>query len=234
MKQAVSLALHAHWDAIRAGRVAPDRDDVDPAEIGAILAHTFLLEGTRERPWRARDFAFRVSAPRLDALLGRSLRGQSFDGIWSRSSEAAVDTLMAGVVVEELPTAAEATGGPAGDDPIGCELLLLPLQRRDGSPVRVLGSLASTGAPSWMGLAASSPLDLLSVHATGWPEMCGVGELRDVSAPPKGLAPSTGARVMASWRRPALTDPPCAASRRSAASAVLCKMLGSASRSRTS
>lgn len=194
MKQAVSLALHAHWDAIRSGRAAPDRDDVDPAEIGALLSHTFVLEGIRERPWRARDFAFRVSAPRLDALLGRNLRGQGFDGIWSRSSEAAADALMAGVVVEGVPACAEATAGPTGDDRIGCELLLLPLLRRDGSPMRVLGSLASTRVPGWMGLTASSPLDILSVGATGRPEVRGVGELRDVLMPTTASAPSTGAR----------------------------------------
>ena len=165
MRHAASRQLHAHWDAIRGGRLAPGRDEIDPAAIRGVLASVFVLDVAAHPLPRSADARFRVSGTRLDALFGRALRGSTFDRIWSPRASAVASAALGSVLDGRRPVTAAARGGPTGRDPVDIELLLLPLDAGAVLGGRVLGALSAAFIPDWMGSAVVPSLDLLSVRA---------------------------------------------------------------------
>ncbi len=174
MRHDASRRLHAHWDALRAGRPAPARDEIDPAAIRDVLACVFVLDVAALPLPRPADATFRLAGTRLDALFGRTLRGSGFDLLWAPRSSALAAAALAAVLDGRHPVTAAARGGPRPCDAVDIELLLLPLAPRAGLGARVLGALSAAATPGWMGLAPSAALDLLSVAAphpdTGRPD----------------------------------------------------------------
>ncbi len=81
-----------YWNDRRSNRPAPDRADIDPAEIRQALGDTFML---------AADFVdelrFRLAGTRVCALFGREIKGESFTALWSEDSRGQIDELIAAV-----------------------------------------------------------------------------------------------------------------------------------------
>ena len=77
MKLAISRELYAYWDALRAGRSAPERNDIEPGAIRGVLADTFVLDFDAQS-----GFPFRIAGSRANALFGTELRGLSFLELW--------------------------------------------------------------------------------------------------------------------------------------------------------
>ena len=70
MKHEKSTSLFQYWNRLRGNRPAPRRTEIEPADIKANLADTFILEqDTRGRPM------FRLAGTRLCATFGRELKG---------------------------------------------------------------------------------------------------------------------------------------------------------------
>jgi hypothetical protein len=157
MRHAASLRLHAYWDALRAGRPAPERDEIDPAAIRDVLASVFMLDVAKLPLPRPADATVRLSGTRLDALFGRTLRGSTFDRLWAPGSAALAADALGAVLDRRRAVLAAASGGPDGRRAIDLELLLLPL----GARGCVLGALSTAVTPEWMGLCAAAPLDIL-------------------------------------------------------------------------
>ena len=77
MRLATSMELYAYWNALRAGRSAPERNDIEPGAIRGILADTFVLDFDKEN-----GFPFRIAGSRANALFLTELRGLSFLLLW--------------------------------------------------------------------------------------------------------------------------------------------------------
>lgn len=159
MRQAVSRELFEYWDRLRAGRVAPERAQIDPAQIRGVLADTFLLEVDPER-----SFPIRLSGARTSALFGRELKGSRFLHLWSEKDRVAVTQMLAGLIDEPAPVVAGVTASPAGRASLDLELLLLPLRHHGKPHARILGSLAPVHIPSWFGLIPAESLGLNSLR----------------------------------------------------------------------
>lgn len=203
MRHPVSQSLHAYWDGLRAGRTAPERADIDPAAIRHILAHTFVLEV--EAAWgRGRDVRFRLSGTRLNALFARDLRGVPLDYLLAPEEAVTADLLLDGVLDDRAPMVAALQGGPPGAEPVGLELLLLPLRHHGRTHTRILGSLAAATVPGWMGLRPAAPLAVLGFHSVP------AGPARPPVALPPWLAPgrSDEARIAAPRPQPGPRIPP--------------------------
>ena len=81
MKHASTRALFDYWNRKRGRRTAPDRSDIDPADIRHVLGDTFML---------AADFAdeFDSGSPEPGSAhcLRREIKGEAFNAQWSEMS----------------------------------------------------------------------------------------------------------------------------------------------------
>ena len=161
MKHPVSRELFAYWDELRGARAAPERGDLDPVAIRAILADTFVLEVTTGTAGE-RDFPVRLSGTRLNALFLNEVKGRSLMSIWRPEYRPAIDDILDCVLDERAAMVAGVKAAPRDTPPVDLELLLLPLRHHGKTHVRILGSLAPSHVPSWLGLLPVEPMTLTS------------------------------------------------------------------------
>ncbi|WP_148210556.1 PAS domain-containing protein [Beijerinckia indica] len=147
MRHAASQHLYSYWNQLRRDRPAPERSEIDPAEIRSILAYTFILEMDAQAA-----FPFRLSGARINALFDRELKGRSFIGLWRDKEAASMATLLPRIVDHACPIVARINAAPQGYAESAFELLLLPLWHEDMTRSRILGCLAGFDHPAWLGL----------------------------------------------------------------------------------
>ncbi len=145
MKQDGSIALFHYWNRLRRGRPSPKRTEIEPADIKALLADTFILErGTRD------EAVFRLAGTRLCATYGRELRGFSFPSLWREKDQRLVARLVHGVFESNnvVVIAFEGISGNGRSNPF--EMVILPL---DGGVAnqRCLGAVSAALKPFWLG-----------------------------------------------------------------------------------
>ncbi len=159
MRQTGTQELYAYWNQLRHGRAAPERADMDPAAIRAVLADTFMLEVDA-----ARTYPFCLTGTRLNALFDAEVKGVSFLDLWSKAQRGEIAALLETVVDGVCPIVAGAAAAPADYDKTEFELLLLPLRHRGKTHARVLGRIAPAKPPSWLGLIRIEALEFLSMR----------------------------------------------------------------------
>ena len=160
MKHAATQELFGYWDALRQGRAAPERADIDPVAIRGILSDTFVLEVGEDT-----RFPVRLSGTRLNALFGMELRGQDFCRLWAPGERADILDMLRIVLDEAMPMTAGVVARPAAQPGIDLEMVLLPLRHRGRTHARILGALAPFTMPSWLGLYEIDRLSLVSLRA---------------------------------------------------------------------
>jgi hypothetical protein len=156
VKHPSSRRLYAYWSERRANRPAPERSDIDPAAIRALLGDSFVLSGENER-------RFRVAGTRIGALFGRELRGEPFASIWDGRSAALIRDAVMGVAEGAGIIAGAQAQGRAGPT-IHLELLLLPLIHAQTIGGRMLGLLTAQERPYWLGMWPAAPLRLATIR----------------------------------------------------------------------
>ena len=164
MKHGVSRDLYTYWNALRSGRTAPERGDIDPAAIRHILAYTFILEIPPGPMAQAREVTFRLSGTRLNALFQRDLKSRPFAEIWLPEGAALASTVLNAVLDDRAATVAGVMGSPRGFDLAAFEMMLLPLRHHGKTHARLLGSIAASVVPTWIGLYPIDGLEILSFH----------------------------------------------------------------------
>lgn len=146
MKHPSTQSLFAYWTKQRGSRPAPDRADIDPADIRHALGDTIML---------AADFVdqlrFRLAGTRVCALFCRELKGEAFAALWSETSAKKIEDLLAIVTNEQVSAVAGFTGRTADGDSLDLEILLLPLAHSGLARIRAIGVLAPLVPPYWLG-----------------------------------------------------------------------------------
>jgi hypothetical protein len=146
MKHASSALVLDYWNDRRRHRPAPERGDIDPAEIRQALGDTFML---------AADFVdelrFRLAGTRVCALFGREIKGEAFPAIFSEDSRRQIDELIAVVTNEAVGAVAGLLGTTADGAETEVEMLILPLAHAGHARIRALGVLAPLSPPYWLG-----------------------------------------------------------------------------------
>jgi hypothetical protein len=178
MKHASTRALYAYWNERRGTRPAPERADIDPAEIRHELGDTFML---------AADFVdqlrFRLAGTRVCALFSRELKGEVFTSLWNEAGRQTIDDLLAVVDGEHIGAVAGLTGRTADGTTVELEMLLLPLAHSGHARIRALGVLAPIVPPYWLGEKPVSELELGALRHIG-------PNLEDFAAPAFALVPA--------------------------------------------
>lgn len=134
LRHEAAKRLFDYWNALRTGRNAPRRRDVDPAALRSFLANTFLLElcGT--------DHAlFRIAGTTLCAAFGRELRDHNFLTLGDDTARLELQR-----VAEILKTSARGglirfVASTLDKSPHPGEILILPLLDDEGRISRAIG-----------------------------------------------------------------------------------------------
>lgn len=159
MRQEVSKELYGYWSRLRGARAAPERADIDPGAIRSVLADTFIIEVDD-----AGEFPIRLSGTRLNALWLKDQKSASFVGLWKEDDRRSIAAALLTVIDGVAPVVAGARARPRGLPALELELLLLPLRHFGKTHSRILGSLAPSHQPDWLGVSAAGSLDLLSLR----------------------------------------------------------------------
>ena len=145
MNQNGSITLFHYWNRLRDGRAAPKRSEVEPADIKALLADTFILE----RDTRG-EAVFRLAGTRLCAGYGRELKGFSFPSLWRDKDQRLVSRLIHGVFEQKSVVLITYEGFSHNGRSNHFELLALPLDGGVENP-RCLGVISAVEKPFWLG-----------------------------------------------------------------------------------
>ena len=150
MKHAASRELYAYWQEKRGARPAPERTDIEPGAIRAVLADAFILALDR-----GAGHPIRLAGTRMCALFGREIKGKSFLDLWDLTNRPTMDGLLSILSDECTGTLAGATAQNEHGEPVELELLLLPLSIRRPIFARAIGVLAPLKIPPWFGASPS-------------------------------------------------------------------------------
>jgi hypothetical protein len=146
MKHPSTRELFDYWNVRRGLRPAPERGDIEPSAIRSVLADTFVLAFDERN-----GHPFRIAGTRVCALFARELKGRSFLDLWSRASLNAMRDLVSIVAHETIGVVASASGETGDGARLDLEILVLPLSNLGRTDSRVLGALAPTETPNWLG-----------------------------------------------------------------------------------
>ncbi len=134
MRHPKTRALYDYWNALRDGRLAPGRNEVDPREIAPLLDSTFILEVQN-----ADNIRFRLAGTRLCEAFGMELRGMSALALWHGEDRAKVRDLILRVVSGPTIGHVACTVENRGGFVYGAEFLYMPLRSDREELTRILG-----------------------------------------------------------------------------------------------
>lgn len=133
--------VRAYWEALRNGRDAPFRSEIEPRGIESALEHTFILE--RIAPRLAR---FRLAGTHLNDLMGMEVRGMPLSAFFTAGARGETEAILTRVF--DGPETADLTLVPenaTGREGMEARMLLLPLRSDLGDISRALGCLVGLG-----------------------------------------------------------------------------------------
>ncbi|WP_119307973.1 PAS domain-containing protein [Cohaesibacter haloalkalitolerans] len=164
MKHQVTRELFSYWDGLRGGRTAPERSDIDPAEIHQILGDTFILEYDNEN-----SLTFRLAGTRLCGSFCRELKGRNFYDLWSTEDLSSMKLLLTAVVEDEAAAVIGFKGKTERNQELEFEAILLPLRHYGQPKSRLLGAASPVDMPYWIGIWPVRELSISSMRLI-WPD----------------------------------------------------------------
>jgi hypothetical protein len=163
MKHRTNKALFAYWNSVRAERIAPQRFEIDPSRISAILPHTFILERID-----AETFRYRLAGTRMCEIFGCELRGTNFLDGWAAMDRLPLLRQFSVLASQGAVMVLDVKLAIVGEESVACEVLLLPLLHTRGTIDRILGSFSPLETPPWLAATPVSAKYLIANELI-WP-----------------------------------------------------------------
>ena len=164
MQQHTSQILYAYWNEVRGERVAPRRFDIEPAQLGGVLAETFILECDDTK-----KATFRLAGTRVCDTFGREFRGAAFLDLFALEDQSSLVLAFDDVRTHGAVLVLDAEARAPGHASVRFEILLMPLVHTGTSISRLLGSITAIDPPVWLGSEPLPPLDVLRKQMV-WPD----------------------------------------------------------------
>ena len=155
MQQRTSKTLYQYWDTIRGGRIAPHRFEIEPSDISALLAETFILDCSGSSNYR-----FRLAGTQICEQLGRELRGTDLLELWNANDREALAGLLHGVVEDGSVGVARFHAVGESARKAQFELTMMPLIHSSQSINRILGAITAIDPPYWLGSVGIQSFEL--------------------------------------------------------------------------
>jgi hypothetical protein len=180
MKHQNTRDLYAYWQQLRRGRTAPDRSEIEPADIRHLLGYTFILEVVSHREYR-----FRLAGTRICALYGREMKGKDFADFWTGKDREAVATMLTAITEDAAATVMGVSGKTDHGRDLAMEALMLPLKQGNEGYTRILGSLIPMDDPFWIGIHPIMTQTVTSLRLI-WPDERPLGLMHSLELPMRG------------------------------------------------
>jgi hypothetical protein len=160
MKHKTIHALFDYWNAMRAGRPAPLRSEIQPGDIKRLLPHVFILE--RED---AQTYRFRLAGTGLCGVYGMEFRNHNLLSMWQEECHASLSHALSEVTKNASVSIVEYTAATNDRREATFEMILLPLAQDNGAITRVLGAAVPVDEFPWIGdhLFARQWIDRLQI-----------------------------------------------------------------------
>ncbi len=159
MQHETNRVLFAYWDQLRNGRIAPKRNEIDPARISTILPQVMMLDC--QTPG---NYCFRIAGTKLCRYFDAELRGYNFLNLWHPFDRKSMRDKLAAISEHGNPATFDVQSHNTFGETVFSELLILPLTRPDGKIYRLLGAWSLTEDFSWRN---ATPLSKHSLVETG-------------------------------------------------------------------
>ena len=160
MKHKTTQALFDYWNAMRAGRPAPLRSEIEPGSIRRLLPHVFILERQDEQHYR-----FRLAGTGLCGIYGMEFRGHNLLAMWQDDCQESLANALLEVTTNGNVAIVEYTASTNDHREATFEMILLPLAQDNGAITRVLGAAVPIDDFTWIGdhLLARQWIDRLQI-----------------------------------------------------------------------
>lgn len=136
MKHEFVNAYFDYWNQRRLDERPPERGDLNPDDISALLGDIFILNATF-----GSNYPFRIAGSRLCSLFGASLPHMAFGDLFKDSSRHDIEDIIEVVTTEALVTVAGVTATMPSGDKVNLELLLMPLRATVHTNASITGLL---------------------------------------------------------------------------------------------
>ena len=166
MQHPITQQLFAYWNEVRASRAAPRRFDIEPAKIGTLLPHTFILERVDAQTYR-----YRLAGTAISEAYGRDFRNVNYLDGWTLGERVTMKRTL-GSITFDAAVAVFHVRAASVSGVIDYEVMLLPLIHTGDTVDRYLGSMAPLDQPEWLGhdkIIASMLLESRLIHPSGPP-----------------------------------------------------------------
>lgn len=158
MRNSGTIELFRYWNHIRDGKPAPKRTQIEPIDIRAHLASTFILEqGLR------REVTFRLAGTKVCAIFGRELKDYSFFGLFSLGDIGLAKRLINTCFVDKTVSVIGFDGITRTRKVAGFEGIFMPLAG-PGESERIFGAIFSDTQPQWLGAEPINESRITSVR----------------------------------------------------------------------
>jgi hypothetical protein len=164
MKLRTNQTLYTYWNELRAGRIAPRRLEVEPSRISSVLAETFMLERTTPTTYR-----YRLAGTRLCEIFGTELRDTDVLDGWRPSDSALLVRSLTSTCTRGAVSLFVVEASTATQRRLQLEAIFLPLIHGDDTIDRVIGAMAPTISPHWLGHEPLTEKQLVR-HEQIWPD----------------------------------------------------------------
>jgi hypothetical protein len=164
--------LFAYWDSLRGQRIAPDRTEIEPRAIAAILGDTFVLETDN-----AGSLSYRLAGSRICLAFGQEMKGQGFMQAFSEADRTALLRALADAHAACTGLTITLKGTSASGRTAEFDAVILPLAHRGRIGQRMIGALTGRQEHYWTGLDAIASLSVSDLRLA-WPtwKAAAVGE----------------------------------------------------------
>lgn len=146
-----SRKLFRFWEAMRAENAAPRRDQLDLAQVRAIVPYLFIGEYQE----RSGIFCWRLAGTGICELYRRELTGTDMLAGWDSFEADSIGRFLLGTITGRQPCVLRFRFETNLRDLIGAELAGFPLTAADGNSTHILGGLfpfRETLSPDYNGL----------------------------------------------------------------------------------
>lgn len=151
-------SLFQVWDAIRCGRSAPTRDELDLRAIRDVLANIAIIQRHPVQP----AFSFRLAGTALRKIFGKELTGTDFLALWSPIEQTTIAELASTVLSAHQPATVRFKGFSSDGRAEGIEMIMLPISHANRKETQIVAAIAPLTAPYWLGVHAIVRTELIS------------------------------------------------------------------------